>query len=109
VKLLEHKAELVVAQVGEGVVIQGFHRHAIEPITAATGSIQAAQDVHGGALAGAGGPHHRQVIAAVHHQVEAIEGPHLGIPAAIHLLHPHQLSHRHGLAGLAGFHQPSAA
>jgi hypothetical protein len=50
-ELLKHKPQLAVAQVGQLVVVERFHLGAVQAVAAAGGAIQAAQDVHGRALA----------------------------------------------------------
>jgi hypothetical protein len=56
-----------------------------EPVAAAGGTIEAAQDVHQGRLAGAGGADDGQELAALDLQVDAAQGGHRHVPGAIYL------------------------
>ena len=93
-ELLKHEPQLPVAQVGEGVVIEAFHRYPVEPITAAAGPVEAAKDVHRRALSRARRSHHRQVVAPLHRETEVIEGANQGVAAAVDLAHMVEFGHR---------------
>ena len=96
-ELLENKAQFFVAQVGEFVVVEMFDRRAIELVAATGGPIQAADDVHGRALSGAGCTHHRDIVTAVHLEGEAVEGSDLRIACAVDLADVDQFGN--GLVG----------
>ena len=50
-ELLEDEAQLLVAQVGQLVVIETVHLRAVEPVPTGGGAVQTAEDVHRRALA----------------------------------------------------------
>jgi hypothetical protein len=62
IELLEHEADLAVAQPREPVRIEGFDGGAGEAIRAAGGPVEAAHEVHEGGFAGARGAHHRDEL-----------------------------------------------
>jgi hypothetical protein len=72
--LLEDKADLLVADVGELVVVEVGHAHAVQQILAAGGLVEAADDVHQRGLAAARGPHDRHHLALADGERDAAEG-----------------------------------
>ena len=93
-ELLEHESEGAVAYIRQCIVIELLHRLAVQPVTAAGGTIQAAQDVHGGALAGAAGSHHGEIVPAVDGEIELIKGSNRQVTGSIHLADVDQFGDR---------------
>ena len=50
-ELLEHESQLLIAQVGQGVIVEVLNGLTVEAIRASAGAIQAAENVHGRAFA----------------------------------------------------------
>src|SRR6185437_738389 len=76
IKSLENKPDLTVANAGQLVIIKLADEVAVEPVTAARGSIQAADKVHERGFAGAGRAHDGNIFAAVDAQVNAAKRMH---------------------------------
>ena len=108
VELLEDKAQLPVAQIGQGVIGEILHGRAIEVITAAGGAIEAPEDIHRRALARARGAHHRQILTPLHPQAEVVERNHGRIADAIDLADVAQFSNAivQGRPSSRGWHWP---
>ena len=77
VEVLEHEADLAVAQFGELVGVQLSDIAPLQDVAAAVGYVQAAEDVHQGRLAGTRWPHDRDELAGLHGQVDAAQGVHV--------------------------------
>ena len=86
-ELLKHKAQVAVAQISELVVAEVFHRGVVEPVAAAGGAVEAAENIHGRAFAGAGRPHHGQVIPPIDGEIHTIESLNGHLAAAINLVY----------------------
>jgi len=67
---LEHEADLLVAHLGQGVVVHGTHIQSVKHVLPRRGGVEAAQDVHQGGLPRTGRPHEGDVFVAVDHQVD---------------------------------------
>ena len=65
-ELLKHETQLLIAQIRKGIVIKLLHRTPIEEIRAVARPVEAAQNVHRSAFAGAAGTHHREIVALPH-------------------------------------------
>ena len=57
-ELLKHKAQVAVAQISERVIAEVFHRGVVEPVAATGRAVEAAENIHGRAFAGAGRSHY---------------------------------------------------
>ena len=73
VELLEHEADLAVAQARQAVGVEALDRRAGEPVVAAGRPIEAADQVHEGGLARAGRPHDGDEIARLDVERHAVE------------------------------------
>jgi hypothetical protein len=73
VEVLEDEAEAGAAKFGEGVVIKLGDVLVIKEVVAGRGAIEAAEDVHEGGFAGAGGAHDGEHLAFVDVHVDATE------------------------------------
>src|SRR5699024_6191545 len=94
---LEDEADLHVADVGELVVVHAAGQLAVEVIAAPGGEIQAAQHVHQGGLARAGGADNGHELPPADGQGDAVEGPHLVLlPLVVDLVDLFQLDQAHG-------------
>ena len=83
---LKHKANLLVANVGQGVIVEGGHVLAIEVKLSGCGAIETANHVHGGGFARPRWPHNGAVFTGVDGQVHVPQSPYLGIARAVDLL-----------------------
>ena len=75
-KAWKTKPSLRLRRSDELVVVVVAHVDAVEPVGAAGRQVEAAEDVHQRALAGAGGAHDRDVLAALDPQGDAVERAH---------------------------------
>src|SRR6185295_2520910 len=83
---LEDEADLLVADLGE---VSGIHlvgRLAGELVGPGGGAVEAAEDVHEGGLAGAGGAHDGDELVALDGEIDAAKGVDLLRPDAVDLL-----------------------
>ena len=85
-ELLKHKAQVAVAQISELVIAEFFHRSVVEPVAAAGGAVEAAENIHGCAFAGAGRSHHGQIITSIDSEIHTIERLNGHLAAAINLV-----------------------
>ncbi len=76
-KLWKTKPIFSVAHRGQGVVVHPVDRFAVQVVLAGGRRVEAAEHVHQGRLAAAGGAHDGDVVAAADLEVEAGEGAHL--------------------------------
>ena len=74
---LEDKADLLVADAGQLIVVQFADQLAVEPVAAFGGRIQAANQIHQRGLAGAGGAHDGDILVLADAQIDAAERLHL--------------------------------
>src|SRR5450830_135454 len=101
VEALEHKAQVAPAQPRALVAGERLDMRPTEQVLARAGGVQAAQDVHGGGLARAAGPHDGHELTGLDAQRDALQGHQLGGPLAIALgdaLQPDQRGLAHGSA-----------
>ena len=71
---LEDEADLAVAHRGQLVVVHLRDHLAAQHVGAPAGGVEAAHDVHEGGLAGAGGAHHRHVLAPIDGEGDPAQG-----------------------------------
>ncbi len=77
VEVLEHEADLVVADLGAAVAVEVRDLDAVEHVAAGGRPVETADDVHQRRLAGAGRTHDRHELAAVDVERDAVQGAHL--------------------------------
>ena len=70
---LEDEADFLVADAGQLIVVELADEMAVEPVAAFAGGIEAADEVHEGGFAGAGGAHDGDVFVAADAQGDAVE------------------------------------
>src|ERR1035437_4684691 len=97
---LKHKPQVVPPQKRPLVACQLPYLHTLKPIFAGSRRVQAAQDVHARALAGAAGPYHRHKLTPLNPQVHAPQRLHGRGSGPIHLSHAPQLNQRRAVSPL---------
>ncbi len=85
---LEDKAEVVAAQAGERQRIERRGILSPEQILATAGAIEAAQQVHQGRFAGAGGANDGDHLSGFDNEIEGMEDGHLLLAALVAPLDP---------------------
>ena len=83
VEELEDEADLELAQAGEGVVVHGVEREAVDVHLAGAGGVEGAEDVKEGAFATAAGSGDSDDLPGENFQANAPEGIHLGIAGLV--------------------------
>ncbi len=83
VEALEDEADLVAAQLREPLLLEARDLGPVDPDLAAAGLVEAGEDVHEGALAGAGRPHDGREPALRDVDVDAAQGAHGGVALAV--------------------------
>ena len=74
VERLEHESDATSPGAAQGGVIEGCHVEPLEAIAPGSRAIEAAQNVHQGALAAATGSHDREVLAGGNLEIDAPKG-----------------------------------
>ena len=82
---LEDEADVVATEDREGCVVESFERHPGDADGPGGRLVEAGKAVHQRGLAGAGGAHDRGEPAGRQVEVDAAEGVHLGVAAAVGL------------------------
>ena len=73
---LEDETDVLVPHLGQVVILQVVQVFTVQHIFSGGGYIQAADDVHQGAFAGAGGAHNGDVIPLLYLQAHVFQHPH---------------------------------
>ena len=85
VERLEDEADLPVPDLGALVAVEPGDVDPVEKVAARRGPVEAADDVHEGALAGPGRPHDGDELARVDREGYAVEGPDLDLAHRVDL------------------------
>jgi len=96
VEELKDEADFELAQAGEGVVVHGVEREAVDVHLAGAGGVEGAEDVKEGAFAAAAGSGDGDDFPRENFQAHAPEGIHLGIAGLV------------GFVEIAGFEHKKA-
>ena len=94
VVLLEDKAQQLVADLGQLVLVHLAHIPAVQQVGAIGGHVQAADDVHAGGLAGAGLAHDGHKLPLVDLEGDAVGGLHHRVPHVVVLAHVLEFNER---------------
>ena len=84
-ELLKDKSKRVVTDVREGIVVQLFNGHSIQPVSPTSGPVETAKNIHRRAFSGSTGSHHREVIPLTDGEIQLIKCFDLEITGSIDL------------------------
>ena len=107
VELLEHKANLAVAQPRQRVGAHVVHRLTGQAVFARGGCVQAAQDVHERAFAGPRGAHDGHKVAGLNLQRHPIQGLHRLVAQGVGFHQIANLDQRHAASAQNGGRGPA--
>src|SRR6202171_757677 len=100
VESLEDEADLLVAHAGQRTSRHLGHVFTVQPVLAAGGRVETAEDVHEGRLAGAGGTDDGDELAAADGHIDPAQRLHRVLPRVGGLADPFKLDQRLGHFGL---------